>query len=63
VAETTVKILVLYFRFRRSGKMVGHVYQCWWKICREINVLSRFKYQMIYVLYPFMTYLLILSHN
>jgi hypothetical protein len=36
---------------------MGQVYQWWWRICREINVLSRFKYHMFYVLYPFMIYL------
>jgi hypothetical protein len=23
------------------------VYQCWWRICREINVLSRFEYHVL----------------
>jgi hypothetical protein len=23
---------------RRTGKAMGQVYQCWWRICREINV-------------------------
>jgi hypothetical protein len=23
--------------FRRTGKAMGKVYQCWWRICREIN--------------------------
>jgi hypothetical protein len=23
--------------FRRTGKAMGQVYQCWWKICQEIN--------------------------
>jgi hypothetical protein len=32
---------------------MGQVYQCWWRICREINVLPRLKY-------PFVTYLLTL---
>jgi hypothetical protein len=42
VAETTVKRL-LCCGFRRSGKAIGQVYQCWWRICREINVFfSRF---------------------
>jgi hypothetical protein len=27
--------------------------KCWWRICREINVSSRFEYHMVYVLYPF----------
>jgi hypothetical protein len=38
VAETTVKRL-LFCGFRRTGKATGQVYQCWWRICREINVL------------------------
>jgi hypothetical protein len=25
-------------RFRCTGKKMGQVYQCWWKICQEINV-------------------------
>jgi hypothetical protein len=32
-------------------------YQCWWRVCRAINVFSRFEYHMFYVLYPFVTYL------
>jgi hypothetical protein len=35
VAETTVK-RVLSCEFR--CKAMGQVYQCWWRICREINV-------------------------
>jgi hypothetical protein len=37
VAETTVKRL-LCCGFRRTGKAMGQVYQCWWRICRDINV-------------------------
>jgi hypothetical protein len=59
VAETTVKRL-LCRECRRTGKAMGQVYQCSWRICREIKVLSRFEYHMFYVLYPFMTYLLTL---
>jgi hypothetical protein len=55
VAETTVKTL-LCCGFRRTGKAMGHVYQCWRRICREINVLSMFEYHMFYVLYPFVTF-------
>jgi hypothetical protein len=33
--------------FRRTGKAMGQVYQCWWKICREINAFSRFEYHML----------------
>jgi hypothetical protein len=58
VAETTVKRL-LCCGFRRTGKAIGHVYQCWWRICREINVFPTFEYHMFYVLYPFVAYLLI----
>jgi hypothetical protein len=25
--------------FRHTGKTMGQVHQCWWRICREINVL------------------------
>jgi hypothetical protein len=47
--------------FRRTGKAMRQVYQCWWRICREINVFfSRFEYRMFYVVYPFVTYLLTL---
>jgi hypothetical protein len=52
VAETTVKRF-LCCGFRRAGKAMGQVYQCWWRICREVNVFSRFEYHMFYVLYPF----------
>jgi hypothetical protein len=48
-------------RFRRTGKAMGQVYQCWWSLCRKINVFSRFKYHMFNVLHPFVTYLLTLS--
>jgi hypothetical protein len=41
---------------------LGQVYQCWWRICREINVFSGLEYQMFYVLYPFVIYLLTLLH-
>jgi hypothetical protein len=56
-AETTVKRL-LCCGFRRSGKAMGQVYQWWWRICREINVSSRLKYHIFYILYPFANYLL-----
>jgi hypothetical protein len=35
--ERTVKRL-LFCGFRRTGKAMGQVYQCWWRIRREINV-------------------------
>jgi hypothetical protein len=63
MAETTLKRL-LCCEFRRIGKEMGHVYQRWWRICREINVfLSRFEYYIFYVLYPFVTYLLTLPRK
>jgi hypothetical protein len=37
VSETRVKRL-LCCGFRRTGKAMGQVYQCWWRICREISV-------------------------
>jgi hypothetical protein len=51
VAETTVK-RQLFCGFRRTGKAMGHVNQCWWTICREINVFPRLEYHMFCVLYP-----------
>jgi hypothetical protein len=59
VAETTVRIL-LRGEFGRTGKAMGHVYQCRWRICREIIVYPRFKRHTFYVLYPIVTYLLTL---
>jgi hypothetical protein len=55
VAETTVRRLVCC-GFRRAGKAMGQVYQCWWRTCQEINVISRFEYHM----YPLVAYLLAL---
>jgi hypothetical protein len=48
--------------FQCTGKAMGQVYQCWWRICREINVFPRFEYHMFYILYPFVTCLLTLPH-
>jgi hypothetical protein len=45
VAEATVKRL-LCCGFRRTDKAMGQVYQCWWRICREIKVLIMFEYHM-----------------
>jgi hypothetical protein len=28
--------------FRHTGKAMGQIYQCWWRICPEIYVLTRF---------------------
>jgi hypothetical protein len=52
VAEKTVKRL-LWCGFRRIGKAMGQVHQCWWMMCREVNVFSTFEYHMFYVLYHF----------
>jgi hypothetical protein len=62
MAETTIKRF-LCCGFRRTGKAMGQVYQCWWRICLEINVFSRFEYHMFYVLYPFVTYVLTLPRS
>jgi hypothetical protein len=62
VAETTVKRLACC-GFQRTGKAMVQVYQCWWRICLEINFFSRFEYHMFYVLYPFVTYILTLLHR
>jgi hypothetical protein len=39
VAETIVKRLICC-GYRPTGKAMGQVYQCWWKICREIIFFS-----------------------
>jgi hypothetical protein len=52
---------LLCCRFRRTGKAMGQVYQCWWRICREITDFFQVRiYNMFYGLYPFVTYLLTL---
>jgi hypothetical protein len=41
--ETTVqrvKCWLLYCGLRRTCKATGQAYQCWWRICREINVIQ-----------------------
>jgi hypothetical protein len=43
--------------FRRASKAMGHLYQCWWRICREINVVPSSENHIFYVVYPFVTYL------
>jgi hypothetical protein len=48
MAEATVKRL-LCCGFRRTGKAAGQVYQCWWKICREMN--DSFQVWISYVLW------------
>jgi hypothetical protein len=52
--ETEVRKLLrqqsklLCCEFRRTGKAMGQVYQCWWRICREINVFFyRFEYHIL----------------
>jgi hypothetical protein len=62
VVETRVKRL-LCGGFRRTGKAMGQVYQCCWRIYQKINVFSRFEYNMFYVLYPSVAYLLTPSYN
>jgi hypothetical protein len=64
VAETIVERF-LCCAFRRIAKATAEVYQCWWRICREITafILSSFEYHMLYVLYPFVTYLLTLPRS
>jgi hypothetical protein len=47
VAETTVKRL-LCCGFRRTGKAMGQACECWWRICREINVFSGLEYHIFY---------------
>jgi hypothetical protein len=59
VTESRVERLLCCV-FRRIGKMMGQVYQCWWRICREINIFLRFEYHEFYVLYPFVTLFLTL---
>jgi hypothetical protein len=49
VAETRVKRILLYCGFRSTGKTTGQVYQCWWRLGREINVFPRFKYHVFYI--------------
>jgi hypothetical protein len=61
VAERTVKRL-LCFGFWHTGKVMGQVYQRWWRICQEINVFTRFEYHMVYVLCSFVTCLLTLPY-
>jgi hypothetical protein len=61
VSETTVKRLQCS-GFRRPAKAMGQVYQCWWRICWEINV---FGVQISHVLrfISFVTYLLTLPRT
>jgi hypothetical protein len=41
VAETTVKKKLICWGFRRTDKTMGQVYQCWLRICGEVNVFSQ----------------------
>jgi hypothetical protein len=62
MAERAVKKL-LCCGFRRNGNAMGQVYQCWLRICPEINVFSMFERHMFYFLYPFVNYLLTLPRT
>jgi hypothetical protein len=62
VAETTVKRF-LCSGFSHTCKAMWQVYQCCWRIYREINIFSRFWCHMFYVLYPIVTYLLTLPRS
>jgi hypothetical protein len=42
--------------FRRTGKAMGQVYQCWWGICREINVFLQVRMLHIMVLWRYVTH-------
>jgi hypothetical protein len=42
-------------RFDITSKEMGQVFQCWWRICQEINVLSQVG--ISHILYLFVTYL------
>jgi hypothetical protein len=54
---------LLFCGFRRTGKAMGQMYQCWWRICREINVFFFSGSNITYfVLYQFVAYLLPLPH-
>jgi hypothetical protein len=39
VARTIVETLCCWFR-RRTGKAMLQLYECWWRICQEINYLQ-----------------------
>jgi hypothetical protein len=52
------KQIFLCWGFRRTGKAMGQAYQCWWRICRDINDFTRLEYHIFYILYPFVVYLL-----
>jgi hypothetical protein len=58
VSETAVKRLPCC-GFRRTGKAMRQVYQCWW-ICREISGFFPGSNILFYVLYTIVIYLLTL---
>jgi hypothetical protein len=60
VAETAIKKL-LCLGVRRTGKAMGQVYQCWWRICREINVFFQVRISHVLYFILILTYLLKLS--
>jgi hypothetical protein len=60
VAETTAKTL-LCCGFQHTGQAMGQVYQCWWRICREISI--SFQVRILHALYPFVADLLTLPRR
>jgi hypothetical protein len=63
VAETTDKNFCAAGFDALVKQWNKYIYQCWWRICREINVLARFEYHIFYVLYQFVPYLLTVPRN
>jgi hypothetical protein len=62
--EAQMWLRLLCCGFRLAGKAMGQVYQCWGRMCREINVFFQVLISHIfYVLYPFVTYLLTAPRN
>jgi hypothetical protein len=51
---------LLWCGFRRTGKAIRKVYQCWLiiRMSRNKPFFFRFEYLTLYVLYPFVTYLI-----
>jgi hypothetical protein len=49
--------------FRGTHKAMKQVYQCWWRVCREINVIFQFRISNVFVLYSFVAYLLTLPRT
>jgi hypothetical protein len=62
VADTTAKIL-LCCGFRRTGKAMGQICQCWLRIYQDINVFFQVPISIFYVLYQFVIYLLTLPRS